>query len=294
MSTLHENCDPNLSDSLCVLANVCGYITNVIWVLVLLPQIVKNYRRKTTTGLSFLWASCTFFASLMNLFFIVDPLYVVPLFNKISGYFMLIPEALILLQFALYSKASKSRKVGIALLYAVMISAIVALECTNAFGGTARYLVLVSIALWSIETYFQVLLNTKRRSVEGQSYISLVLFFIGKTTEVIMQFSLKMRIEFVYMTYFSSTLVYLNFIQLIIYTQRRWYSKPVVSVLCLMLCGFIALLILRTNVMGIFCTIGIFILMVPAGFLVFRRESPDNSSTPSPSVAANDNKPSDV
>ncbi|KAF9898881.1 hypothetical protein BX616_003491, partial [Lobosporangium transversale] len=191
MATLQANCDDRLPIWLCVAANVCGYVSNTIWFIVLLPQIIKNYRRKSTAGLSFIWASCNFCASLINLFFILD--IDVPLFTRISGWYMPILEIVMLFQFVLYSKVSMSRKLPLVLISLTIYSAVIAVECTKAFGeDTSSKLVWVSIVLWSIETYFQVLLNMKRRSVDGQSYISLGLSLMGKTTDVIMQFTLKM------------------------------------------------------------------------------------------------------
>ncbi|KAF9932438.1 hypothetical protein BGZ67_004727 [Mortierella alpina] len=264
-----ENCDPALPAWLCVFANTCGYVSNVVWFLVLLPQLLKNYWRRSTSGLSFIWASCNFCASLINLFFILD--INVPLFTRISGWYMPVLEILILLQFALYSDASVFRKGMLAGVCSVVYVTFIALECTNAFGEhTSSSLVWISIVLWSVETYFQVVLNMKRRSVDGQSYVSLGLTLLGKTTDVIMQFSLRMPVQYVYMTYFSSTLAYFNILQLVLYTQRRWYSKATVVILSLMLCGFIALLVLRTSVVSIVCPIGIAIFLV-LGFRTARR-----------------------
>ncbi|KAF9210519.1 hypothetical protein CPC16_002776 [Podila verticillata] len=270
MPTLKENCDPNLPESLCIFANFCGYISNVIWFLVLLPQLIKNHRRKSTIGLSFIWASFNFCASLINLFFILN--INVPLFTRISGWYMPILEAGMLLQFAAYSKVSLTRKVLLTLVSLVVYSTAIALEVTNALGeDTSSKLVWISIVLWSVETYFQVILNMKRRSVDGQSYISLGLAFMGKTTDVIMQFSLLMPTQYVYMTYFSSTMAYVNFIQLILYTKHRWYTIPAVAVLCLLLCVFVALLVLRTSVVSILCPIGVCVF-VGAAFVLIRRQ----------------------
>ncbi|KAF9117837.1 hypothetical protein BGW39_001754 [Mortierella sp. 14UC] len=267
---LRQNCDPNLPESLCVLANVCGYISNAIWFLVLLPQLIKNYRRRSTTGLSFIWASCNFTASLVNLFFILD--IKVPLFTTISGWYMPILEAGMLLQFLAYSEVSKRRKVVLTAVSVVVYAIVIALETTDAFGKeTSSSMVWVSIVLWSVETYFQVILNMRRRSVSGQSYISLGLSFVGKTTDMIMQYTLLMPTQYVYMTYFSSTLAYFNFLQLVVYTQPARVSRPVVVVLSLLLSGFVALLLLRTSVVSIVCPIGILLFLV-GGFVVTRRQ----------------------
>jgi uncharacterized protein with PQ loop repeat len=77
---MEENCDYKLPIDLCIIGNICGYISNCIGFLVLLPQLFKNYKRKSTESLSFIWAFCNFTASLINVFFIN-----VPIFSKIGG-----------------------------------------------------------------------------------------------------------------------------------------------------------------------------------------------------------------
>lgn len=274
--SLHENCDSNLPEGLCVLANVCGYISNAIWFLVLLPQLLKNFRRRSTVGLSFVWATCNFTASLINLFFILQ--IQVPLFTRISGWYMPILEAGMLLQFLVYSEISLNRKALLTIGSLSVYSALIALETVKVFGegaDTSSKMVWISIVLWSVETYFQVVLNMRRRSVEGQSYISLVLSFVGKTTDVIMQFSLLMPKQYVYMTYFSSTLAYFNFIQLIIYTQPKRVYQPATVVLSLFLAGFAALLVLRTSAVSLVCPLGVLIFLAGA-LVVSRRQQQRN------------------
>ncbi|KAF9163904.1 hypothetical protein DFQ26_002017, partial [Actinomortierella ambigua] len=45
-----------------------------------------------------------------------------------------------------------------------------------------------------------------RHSVDGQSYLSLELTFVGKTTDITMQFSLIMPPQYLCITYCSSSL----------------------------------------------------------------------------------------
>lgn len=186
---------------------------------------------------------------------------------------MPILEAGMLLQFVAYSKVPRRRKLVLACVSAVLYTTIIVLEVTDAFGKetTSSRMVWVSILLWSFETYFQILLNMRRRSVSGQSYISLGLSFVGKTTDVIMQFTLLMPTQYVFMTYFSSTLAYFNFMQLVIYTQPAKIWRPVVGVMSVLLCGFVVLLVLRTSVVSILCPIGVLVLLV-AAIVMVRRE----------------------
>ena len=66
---LEKNCRGSWPHGLCIFANVCGLISAGIWFIVLFPQIWKNFRRKSVTGLSILWATANFTASFINLFF---------------------------------------------------------------------------------------------------------------------------------------------------------------------------------------------------------------------------------
>jgi hypothetical protein len=111
----------------------------------------------------------------------------------------------------------------------------------------------------------------RRQSVSGQSYISLGLSFVGKTTDMIMQYTLLMPKQYLYMTYFSSTLAYFNILQLVVYTQPVRVSILVVAVLSLLLSVFVALLLLRTSAISIICPIGILLFLV-GGFVVTRRQ----------------------
>ncbi|CAO3610214.1 unnamed protein product [Cunninghamella blakesleeana] len=217
---MEENCDYNLPIGLCIAGNVCGYISNSIWFLTLLPQLYKNYKRKSTDGLSLIWALCNFTASLINTFFVffID----VPIFSKIGGVYMPTLEFIMLIQFFIYHNIPLKKKIYILIYFVVIWTIIIIIEILKAFGlDTNSKLVWISIVLWSVETFPQVYLNMKNKSVSAQSTVSLVLTFIGKSTDFISQYALIMPQQYLYMTYFSSTLAYINIFQLILYHVKN-------------------------------------------------------------------------
>lgn len=235
---MEENCDYNLPIGLCITGNTCGYISNCIWFLVLLPQIFKNYKRKSTDGLSFIWAFCNFTASLINLFFVF--FINVPIFSKVGGVYMPSLEFIILIQFFIYHKISFIKKIYCLIFCIIIWLILILIELLKPFGyDTNSKMVWISIILWSIETFPQIFLNMKNKSVISQSTISLLLTFIGKTTDFISQYSLIMPKQYIYMTYFSSTLAYINIMQLILYTINRKYKYCLLLLLSLLLITFV-------------------------------------------------------
>ena len=110
INVLYDNCRNSLPKVDCGFANVCGYISCVIWFVVLVPQIRKNCKRRSVEGLSILWATANFTASLVNCFFAFS--IELPLYIKISAVYMPILEFTILLQFWFFSKHSVQMKVS--------------------------------------------------------------------------------------------------------------------------------------------------------------------------------------
>ena len=62
---------------------------------------------------------------------------------------------------------------------------------------------------------FQVILNMRLRTTGGQATSSVVLTLMGKTTDFLSNYLLLLPPQYVVMTYFSSTLAYINGIQVI-------------------------------------------------------------------------------
>lgn len=62
---------------------------------------------------------------------------------------------------------------------------------------------------------FQVILNMRLRTTGGQATPSVVLGLLGKTADILSNYILLLPPQYVVMTYFSSSVVYINGIQVI-------------------------------------------------------------------------------
>ena len=56
LSSLKERCDNSLHEYFCIVGNISGWISSIIWFIVLFPQIIKNYKKKSVEGISILLA----------------------------------------------------------------------------------------------------------------------------------------------------------------------------------------------------------------------------------------------
>ncbi|XP_068750211.1 uncharacterized protein [Montipora capricornis] len=216
-NVLYENCRTAAPNAVCAFANVCGCISNAIWFIVLAPQIWKNWKRRSVEGLSVLWASANFTASLVNCFYVFSRKRL-PLYIKISAVYMPVLEFFILVQFLCYSQRSVRTKFvyggGCFLIWIIVVTLELCIE------NAAPNIQWIAIVLWSIESFLQVTLNMHLRTTSGQSTLSVVLGLLGKTTDFLSNYLLLLPVQYVIMTYYSSTLVYINGIQVI------WYPKP--------------------------------------------------------------------
>lgn len=147
---LTKNCREDWPREICEFANVCGLMSSAIWFLVLLPQVLRNFWHKSVEGLSLAWAIINFTAAFNNTFFVF--FYGnLPLYAKISAIYMPILEALLLLQFFLFTQSKK--KWILVVVCGLIWSGLIAAQSTK---KVYRFMEWVSITLWSIETFPQV------------------------------------------------------------------------------------------------------------------------------------------
>ena len=163
---LQQNCREEWPVWTCVIANLCGLASTTIWFLVLLPQVWKNFRRKSVKGLSILWATANFSASLINLFFVF--MYAeIPFYGKINTVYMPVMEFSILIQFWIYSDHNRRKKIayvaGCLIIWGTIISVDVSLKLFPVMQW-------VAITLWCIETFPQVSLTQWAYDVYTTSY----------------------------------------------------------------------------------------------------------------------------
>ena len=151
INLLYENCRKTWPKAWCAFANVCSYISCLIWLFVLFPQICKNSKRGSVEGLSILWATANFTASLANFFFAFSV--ALPMGIKILAVCKPILEFPILLQFWFYSKHTRLMKSYGAVCVLIWI-AVISLDLSVA--DAAEKVQWLAIVLWSIELFPQV------------------------------------------------------------------------------------------------------------------------------------------
>ena len=160
INALYNDCRETWPKSVCAFANICGDISTAIWFLVLAPQIWKNWKRGSVEGLSILWATANFTASLVNVFFVFfgailkNSAVPLPVYIKISAVYMPVLEFFILLQFWFYSKHLAEWRCFYVAVCLIIWIAIITLELSvkNAAGKVQW----IAIVLWSIESFPQV------------------------------------------------------------------------------------------------------------------------------------------
>ncbi|XP_074646926.1 uncharacterized protein LOC141902895 [Tubulanus polymorphus] len=213
---LVENCRSDWPVGLCVCFNLCGLTSTAIWFLVILPQLYKNYRHKSVAGLSLAWATMDVTASLLNMCFVYgsgrDPL---PLYIKIQAVYLPVLGLILLTQFYRYSN-KEHYKFKWKLVYTVSclfvwIGILVLDSCLDVY----RQFQWVAIILWSTELFPQIILNIIRKSTSGQSTVSVSLAVAGRSTDFLSAYGLLMPIQYVSMTYFTCSLVYINAAQVV-------------------------------------------------------------------------------
>ena len=154
---LEKNCRQTWPLWTCIFGNVCGLTSTTLWFLVLLPQVWKNFRRKSVVGLSVIWATANFSASLINLFFVF--LYAkIPTYGLISSVYCPILEFTLLIQFWIYGTQPRKSKIIYAMICIVLWSTVVLVELFAHVYGAIEW---IAIVLWCIETFPQVSIENK-------------------------------------------------------------------------------------------------------------------------------------
>lgn len=215
-SILEKNCRQEWPLWTCIFGNVCGLTSTTLWFLVLLPQVWKNFRRKSVAGLSVLWATANFSASLINLFFVF--LYAkIPTYGQISSVYCPILEFTLLIQFWIYGTHPRKSKILYALLCFVLWTVVVIVELFARVYSAVEW---IAIVLWCIETFPQVILNMRIQSTSGQANLSVCIAMMGKTTDFLGNYILVLPKQYVVMTYFSSSVAYVNGLQVLWYYEK--------------------------------------------------------------------------
>lgn len=204
---LDVNCRSSWPAWTCAAGNASGYLSSALWFVVLVPQLIKNHRRRSTHGLSLVWAMCNFTASLFNVFFVYRS--GLPLFSRVSAAYMPVLEAAVLVQFVAYDAARcRARRVLLATAFASAWAAAIAAEVLEQ--RVTGVLAWVAVGLWSVETLPQIVLNWRLDSAAAQSRASVAIAVVGKTADFAAAYLLDMPLQVALLAFFSSASAYVN------------------------------------------------------------------------------------
>ena len=237
-----ENCRPELPSRTCIIGNISGWLSSGVWYAVLLAQLLKDYYITKCRGLSVVWGWMNFNASCLNAYVIFS--LNLPLFSKAMAIYMPILESLVLIQIFYYRSTDRNIfrnttnalnteseehsdikmslfRWGICIIIWVIFNIIAILSFTEIIPVYIFNEVLswTAIALWSMESFVQILYNMKIHSCEGQSYWGLGLTFFGKTWDFLVQYLLQMPGRYLWLAYFSTGSAMFNI------SQALWYSS---------------------------------------------------------------------
>lgn len=204
-------CRPDLGRGWCLAGNASGLCSTALWFVVLLPQIVHNSRQKSVEGLSYAWSVANFSASCINLFFVLRK--DMPSYVLISAVYMPVLEYIIVWQFVLYGNR-RLYGLGAAVISATLgayaAANVLAWHSLSDFACAMEW---VAILLWSVETVPQLWVNYARGSTDGQAPGSVMIAWLGKTTDFLSMFLLVLPAQNVLKTYFSTSTSYCNVLQ---------------------------------------------------------------------------------
>jgi hypothetical protein len=114
--------------------------------------IIPTVLFKNAKGLSVLWATANFTASLINLFFVF--IYVtIPLYGQISSIYCPILEFALLIQFWIYGRYRKTEKLVYGSVCVLLWGVVIVVELVFKIENFIEY---IAILLWCIETFPQV------------------------------------------------------------------------------------------------------------------------------------------
>ena len=150
-----RSCEADIQTGVCEFAAVCEFLAAAAFVAALVPQLHKNSYLKSVEGLSVLWVSALFTATLLNCFYYFE--------IKRNIYLRIITIVCcvmvfgLLVQFWMYSKQNMNFKMTFGGCCFVLWGALITIELAVPKPHAAYRLEWVSIILFSIDLMPQVI-----------------------------------------------------------------------------------------------------------------------------------------
>ena len=227
-----KNCVAGWPAWVCGLGNGASYCSMALWFLVLLPQLLRNQRRRAVAGLNPLWALANFTASLCNAFFVFSLSPPLPLGNRVMAVYMPVLEGAMLLQFLAWWRPSSAAGGGSGVgdgvgrptaVWGVVFGACAVWAAVVAVAllvpGGPAVLAWAAIALWSVETFPQLFTNLRHptAAAAGQSLLSVAVTCVGKTSDSLNAYLLVMPTQYRVLAWFSGASAWINALHVMVF-----------------------------------------------------------------------------
>jgi small-conductance mechanosensitive channel len=230
MRALHSYCVEEWPGWVCDLGNICGYISFVVQFAMFLPQLYKNYQRKCTDGLSFLWILSDTAGNLVNMFYVYHGNFAI--LWKVFTVYILAVDTLLIYQFITYSKNSKYYNevdhhraklivfvgicIAILVIYAIVMSSAYSDHWSDVVAYHTEW---IAVCFWSAGLLPQLYVNFRESGTLGQSSLSVCLQLIGQLSDFGIALSLQSSRQFLIATFFASSTSLINLMQLVYYAE---------------------------------------------------------------------------
>ncbi len=155
-----------------MIANAALWIVHIIAVVGILPQIILNYKVKSTSGLSNIYILIYLFGSVIELFYVfcLD----LPIAYKIMGPISLLLVLTLTLQCFIYNEykfVRRSMRLYCANFFIIFLLIVLAINFPYQIGHVAGWIALV---IWTIYQLPQVYKIYSKKSVEGFSFVTIL------------------------------------------------------------------------------------------------------------------------
>jgi hypothetical protein len=214
-----KECLPELGYEICLAGNVLDFCATILWFIVLIPQLLYNFNRKSIDGLNIITAWIFYCISLLRTLwtFRIESSY----FDVASSIFVNFSLSILLLQFAYYSKAKRIRKW---LSFLAYLTGTTGLICIDIFlqPVAADVLDWAWAILCSALAFPQIIRNFKNDTADGQSYLCIYIACFATTCSFLSRVALlNDSIQPVIADFFLATNLLLNLGQILFFNARN-------------------------------------------------------------------------
>jgi len=218
-SFLQTDCRSDLPPHICDLGNVFAVFWQLIGFTAILPQIHLIWQYQSVRAVHVLWPTMLFTASLAYAFnvFAVER----RLFFKLAAVYYPIVYFILLVEFWLLTKKSAQKKLLYAAVCTILWACLLTIGLTVNFSDGVQRLNWISIVFYSVKIIPQLLLNIFMRTTSGQSSISVLLYCMEASCAFLSTYLLEQELEYRVMHYMSTSLYYINGIQVAWYVSYR-------------------------------------------------------------------------